>query len=475
MIANLYKKDKMSTFSYEKMSLFDIFNTMKRSFKNLLISWKNHRERKPLIIRGARQVGKTYILKEFGKDFFPKSHYFNFEKDGNLAKIFEYDLNPKRILNELNFRLNKSIDVKSDLVIFDEIQACPKALTSLKYFNEDIPELALCSAGSLLGIHLGNASYPVGKVDMLTMFPMSFEEFLLAVGDKRYLELLQQVTIALQADKKNKIDLYIPDSAHEHLWAQLKIYFVTGGLPEVVKTYVDNQENLYHALQASREKQEQLIIAYNADMAKHSGKVNAMHIDRIWKSIPSQLAQSQDGSAKKFKFKGVIPGVSRFDRLANGIDWLEAAGLIIKIPITKSGNLPFSAYIKENTFKLLCFDVGILGAMSGLSPEVILNYDYGSYKGYFAENYVAQEFLYCGKKLFSWEEGASEVEFLLEEAGKVIPVEVKSGWITKAKSLRSFMEKYHPPYQLIFSAKNLHIDMAGHTCFYPLYLSGCFF
>lgn len=433
---------------------------MKRTFIHLLSAWKNRKDRKPLIIRGARQTGKTFILNEFGRDYFPRYHYFNFEKDGSLAQIFDYDLNPQRIINELNFRLNQAINLEEDLVIFDEIQACPRALSSLKYFNEDLPKLALCSAGSLLGIHLNESSFPVGKVDMLSMHPMSFIEFLEANGDERYVKLIKQ-----------KPQGEIPESIHSYLWSQLKIYFVIGGLPEVIKIYLNKKANSYEALQAAREKQEQLIIAYQADMAKHSGKVNAMHLDRLWNSIPAQLAQAQDGSVHKFKFKDVIPGISRYDRLVTAIDWLDAAGLIIKIPISKSGHLPFSAYTKENTFKLLCFDVGILGALSGLSPQVILNYDYGSYKGYFAENFVAQELLLTRKKLYSWEEGESEIEFLLEFDGVTIPVEVKSGFSTKAKSLQSFKEKYRPPFQIILSAKNYSFNQARKTYFYPLYFT----
>jgi uncharacterized protein len=435
---------------------------MKRSFIHLLSNWKASSDRKPLIVRGARQTGKTYILNEFGKNYFPNYHYFNFEKDGSLSALFEYDLNPKRIINELNFRLKHAMDLKHDLVIFDEIQSCPRALSSLKYFNEDLPELALCSAGSLLGIHLNNtSSFPVGKVDMLYMHPMSFSEFLEANGDERYVKIIQQ----FPSDA-------LPESVHAYLWNQLKIYFIIGGLPEVIKIYLNNKDHLYQALLAARKKQDQLIIAYHADMAKHSGKVNSMHLERVWNSIPVQLAQSQDGSAHKFKFKDVVPGASRYDRLVSSIDWLEAAGLVIKIPISKTGNLPFSAYVKENAFKLLCFDVGILGALSGLSPQVILDYDDGSYKGYFAENFVAQELLLTRNKLFCWEEGESELEFLLEERGKVIPVEVKSGWSTKAKSLQSFKEKYRPIYQIIFSAKNFFFDQGRKTYYLPLYFSG---
>lgn len=431
---------------------------MKRQFIHALAAWKEKEDRKPLIIRGARQTGKTYILQEFGKSYFSRYHYFNFEDDGSLASLFEYDLNAKRIFNELNFRLNFAIDPKKDLVIFDEIQACPRALSSLKYFHENLPELALCSAGSLLGIHLSDSPFPVGKVDMLTMHPLSFIEFLEANGDERYGERLRAFEL--------------PEGMHDYLWNQLKIYFITGGLPEVVKIYMRHKDNLFSALQKVREKQEELIVAYHADMAKHSGKVNAMHLDRIWNAIPTQLAQSQDGSAKKFKFKDVIPGTSRYDRLATGFDWLEAAGLLIKIPICKSARLPFSAYTRENMFKLLCFDVGILGALSGLSPQVILNYDYGSYKGYFAENFVAQELSLTKKKLFSWEEGEAELEFLLEEKGIIIPLEVKSGNSTRAKSLQSFKQKYQPQLQIILSAKPFSFDKTRKIYHYPLYCSG---
>lgn len=454
------------------MSCLYIIWHMRRLFTEQLAAWKQNPHRKPLIVRGARQVGKTYLLREFGNVYFPRYHYFNFEKDGALAKIFEPDLNPIRIISELCFRQNSPIDIANDFVIFDEIQACPRALTSLKYFNEDLPALALATAGSLLGIHLGATSYPVGKVDMLTMHPMSFEEFILATKDLRHIEAMQTLKVAMTGREENKPAEPLPSIIHDSLWEQLKIYFIIGGLPEVIKSYLEKRENLFEALDTAREKQLQLVIAYNADMAKHSGKVNAMHLDRIWKAVPTQLAQSQDGSAHKFVFKDVLPGINRYERLAGGIDWLEAAGLVIKIPITNSAQLPLSAYTKENRFKLLCFDIGILGAMSGLSPRVILDYSYGSYKGYFAENFVAQEFTNSGFNCFSWEEGDAEVEFLLEHEGKPLPIEVKSGWRIKSKSLQSFRQKYHPPYQIIVSANNFSYDSRTDAHHYPLYVAG---
>ncbi len=435
---------------------------MRRVIEQQLVEWKEKPDRKPLILKGVRQSGKTFTLLAFGKMYFSKVHYVNFEKDAHYASAFEQDLDPQRLIRELGFYLNTDIDIHRDLVIFDEIQACAKALTSLKYFCEDLPELAICSAGSLLGVYLGPVSFPVGKVDMLEMHPMSFEEFLEAVGDHRSVEYLQSVT------RETKIS----DLVHHHLWTQLKYYFVVGGLPEVITIFVKYQTDHYVALTKVREKQEALGLMYNADMAKHSGKVNAMHIDRVWKAVPHQMMSAQDGSALKFKFREVVPGVERYTQLAGPIDWLHAVGLVLKVPICNTGQLPFSAYTKENVFKLYMFDIGMLGAMSGLPPKTILDYDFGTYKGYFAENFVAQELTYQGRsRLFSWQESRAELEFMLEHNGDILPIEVKSGWVTKNKSLNKFAEKYNAAYRTIISANNLLIDEKNKLHQYPLYLA----
>jgi len=438
---------------------------MDRDLLNNLKTWKNSVSRKPLVLSGARQVGKTYTLKHFGENFFPSCHYINFEIDETLSNIFEKDLKPKRIIQELNFYLDSPINLESDLLILDEIQECPRALSSLKYFCELMPEMAVCAAGSLLGIHLGESSFPVGKVDYLKMNPMGFFEFLDGTGQTRYGDYLKHF---MGEDA-------VPEVIHQHLWEQLKIYFVVGGLPEMVKLYADNRTDLYSAMKLVRQRQSDLIRDYSADIAKHSGKQNAMHMERIWKNVPSQLAREQDGSASKFRFKGVVPGISGYSRLAGAIDWLTSAGLIIKMPIVNSGNLPFLAHMKENTFKLFCFDVGILGALSLLPPKNIIDYDYGSYKGYFAENFVAQEFKFSGNEnICSWRERRAEVEFLKEENGNVYPIEVKSGWVTQAKSLKVFSQKYKPPYRTIMSAKNIHIDAKNRIHHHPLYLASKF-
>lgn len=436
---------------------------MKRDIFNKLQEWSLKPRRKPLILRGARQVGKTYILREFGTRNFTRYHYVNFEKTKEVASIFEETLDPKKIIQRLRFILDTSIDIHKELLIFDEIQECPKALTSLKYFSEDMPELALCSAGSLLGVHLTPVSFPVGKVDTLFMYPMSFREFLLALQEERSLEYLEELS-------KLKP---LPQVVHEHLWQRLKWYFVTGGLPEVVDSFRREKDNLYVACTNARKIQKELIIAYNADMAKHAGKINSMHLDRLFHAIPEQLAKSQDGTAKKFIFKDAVPGINRFDRLSGVIDWLEKAGLIIKVKIVHSALLPFTAHTQENMFKLLLFDVGILGALSELEPKTILDQDYGSYKGYFAENYVAEELLSSGNDhLYSWQGRTAEVEFLLQLDKDAIPVEVKSGNSTHAKSLQVFAQKYLPPFRVLLSAQNVKFDERSSTHYFPLYAAG---
>jgi predicted AAA+ superfamily ATPase len=438
---------------------------MKRFIIQALTDWQKRSNRKPLIVKGVRQIGKTYILKEFGRTFFPAYHYINFEHNKKAATLFEHDLDPKRIVDDLSFLIDTKIDIKNDLIIFDEIQACPPALTSLKYFAEQLPELALCCAGSLLGLHLSDTSFPVGKVDLLRMFPMNFAEFLLAIDDQKSLDYLNEF----------KFTNNFSSIVHDHLWNQFKIYLITGGLPEIIQTYMNYKNNLFEAFTQVRLKQNELIYGYYADIAKHSGKINAMHIDRVWRSVPAQLAQSQDGSGKRFQFKGIIAGIDRYQRLANVFDWLLAAELIIKVPIVEHIELPLLAYTEESRFKLYLFDVGILGALADLSPKLILDYDYGTYKGYFAENFVAQEFIAKGiSYLYSWQHNRSEIEFLRVFNEHVIPIEVKSGWVTRNQSLNKYAEKYHPLYRVVFSAKKPNIDIQNKYQEYPLYMANWF-
>ena len=438
---------------------------MKRLITTELVKWKEKKRRKPLLLQGARQVGKTYVLQEFGRNNFAKIHYLNFEEQEQLISLFNGDLNPHRIVQDLSLFLNESIDLQQDLLVLDEIQQCPRSLTSLKYFAEKMPELAVCAAGSLLGVHLGESSFPVGKVDELQMLPMRFEEFLMAGPNKMLFDIFNAVS-----DSNPLSEL-----AHAKLWDEFKLYLITGGLPEIVATFMDGRNEQFSALQEVREIQNRLLSEYIADMAKHCGKQNAMHLERLWRNIPAQLGRDQNGSSSKFTFKGVIPGVKGYERLVGTIDWLAAAGLIIRLPIVNSGLLPFTAYSRENYFKLFVFDVGILGALSNLPLKTILDYQYGTYKGYYAENFVAQEFIAANRENSAcWREKRAEVEFLCEVDGSVIPVEIKSGWVTQAKSLGVFAEKYSPSYCAVFSARNMGVNQEAKRYYYPLYLASKF-
>jgi len=438
---------------------------MKRLIRNDFEAWRESRTRKPLLVQGARQVGKTYAIREFGQTAFTRCHYINFEEQAQFVPVFDGDLSPVRIVQDLALILNTPIERQADLLFFDEIQQCPRALTSLKYFAERMPEMAVCAAGSLLGVHLGESSFPVGKVDELRMHPMTFEEFLLAGANP----MLHEAFASIRALAP------LSETLHAKLWEEFKFYLVTGGLPEVVAAFLSRRDDLFAAFQEVRAVQTRLTSDYVADMAKHCGKQNAMHLERLWRNVPAQLGRDQSGSAPKFVFKDVLPGIRGYERLAGAIDWLTAAGLVVRLPIANSGLLPFPAYEKESCFKLFVFDVGILGALSRLPVKSVLDYDYGTYKGFYAENFVAQEFRACRRdNLACWREGRAEVEFIAEVDGAVIPVEVKSGWVTQAKSLKAFADKYHPPFSAVLSGRNLGADPHLGKHYYPLYLASRF-
>ncbi len=438
---------------------------MKRIIAKELDAWRLRHNRKPLLLHGTRQVGKTYSLQEFGKEKFRKYHYVNFEETENFITLFANDLQPKRIIQDLELLLNEPINIDLDLLILDEVQQCPRALTSLKYFAEKMPELALCAAGSLLGVHLGEGSFPVGKIEELHMPPLTFEEFLCAGPNTMLHDAFNSITESGS----------ISDTLHEKLWEEFKLYLVTGGLPEVVAAFMRKRDDRLIAFRDVREIQTRLVSEYIADMAKHCGKQNAMHLERLWRNIPAQLGRDQNGTSSKFTFKNVIPGIKGLDGLVGTIDWLVAAGLVIRLPIVNSGQLPFTAYEKDNMFKLFVFDVGILGALSRLPVTTILDYDYGTYKGYYAENFIIQELLLSHRDhLACWRERRAEVEFICEVDGAVIPIEVKSGWVTQAKSLKVFADKYLPPYSTLFSARNLRLDSQSKRHNYPLYLASKF-
>jgi predicted AAA+ superfamily ATPase len=455
------KSTKYIIFYWQKVLCCGILFHMKREIASKLTIWKNSTPRKPLILRGARQVGKTYSLKEFGQREFKNYHYLNFEEDERISRIFEGDLRPQRIIEELRFYLNHNIDPAQDLVIFDEIQRCGRALTSLKYFCEEMPTLAVCAAGSLLGTVLNVDSFPVGKVIFLDMYPMNFAEFLEGTGEE---------TLSLLLNSHDIHEAY-PVLAHERLWELWKHYLVVGGLPSVVFAYASDRSNLFETGMRVRKIQRDLFSAYHADIAKHSGKANALHVERLWSNIPVQLARAIDGSAPKFRFKEAISGIRGYERLSGPIHWLKSAGLIIQLFTIEKAAVPLSAFASDNSFKLYMFDVGMLGAISDIHPATILQYGFGSYQGYVAENFVAQELLSAGVAgLYCWMGKTSEIEFLVSSSHGIIPVEVKSGKVVHSKSLAIYEERYHPDRSYILSARNS--ERKGKPCMVPLYAAG---
>ncbi len=427
---------------------------MKRFLTQKLLLWKNLKKRKPLMINGARQVGKTYLVEQFGQNYFKKVITVDFKEDTGVHGIFEKNLNSDKIINEMSIYLDVDIDLKKDLIFFDEIQNCPRALTSLKYFYKYYPDAYVCCAGSLLGVGLNPGDFPVGKISTLNLYPMTFYEFLISMGESKLLEVIKTKDFS--------------KSIHEKTWELLKIFFVTGGLPEVVSTYIENVKQPNVAFKQCRQLQKELFENYLNDISKHSGKIKAVRIEAAFKSVPAQLAK--ETRSKKFKFNGVLDNNSKFSYLQGPIEWLEKAGLVYKTLICNKAASPLLGYTSDNTFGLYMFDIGILGAVNNLSYKSILSGDYGSYKGYFAENFVLNE-LICnsGEDLFSWKEKQSQLEFLIDNQGEIIPVEVKSGINIRARSLREYIKKYHPETSYILSG--LPPGKKDNVTYLPLYLA----
>jgi predicted AAA+ superfamily ATPase len=440
-----------------------MYPPMRRTFEQTLIKWKEAPARKPLLLQGARQTGKTWILETFGKKEFGDNVIFlDFSKNPEHATLFEASLDPKRILTALSIEFSRDIQPENTLLVFDEVQLCPNALTSLKYFCESLPDAYVCASGSLLGVGLTEQNFPVGKVQREVLHPMSFFEFLDAAGEQILRKALEEAANAISE---------IPPSVHAKAFALFKEFMICGGLPEPVSVYLKYRETPVAAHQKTRELQRELIQSYLDDIAKHSGSVNAMRIAALFNDIPGQLARENTG-AKKFRFKGVLPGRSSYAELSDPLQWLQSAGLIHRIPICRKLRTPLAPYAEKNSFMLYLFDIGILGAMLHLAPAVIYKYDFGQFKGFLAENAVLVEMISAGiNPVYTWRGVTSEIEFLVEDQDQFIPVEVKAGINTKAKSLRVFRETYHPERELLFSGKGT--NQQDHALIHaPVYLAG---
>lgn len=435
---------------------------MNRFFWNELLAWKNQPSRKPLLLQGARQVGKTWILKEFGRREFDHLVLLDFAKDKSLAGFFNGDLKPDRILTDLSVYLGQHIDLAKTLLVFDEIQHCPEALTSLKYFHEAHPGAWICASGSLLGLGLSEQNFPVGNVQRAWLRPMNFFEFLEALDEKPLRDLLTG-----SARKR----FAIAPPIHAKAFSLLKEYMITGGLPEVVDHYRANREDRPAAFRAARTLQKELIDSYLDDIAKHAGKLSAVKIAALFNNIPVQLARETKGM-RKFFFKDAAPGAASYAALEGPLEWLVKAGLIYRVPVCRTVRQPLKAHAEPNAFMLYLFDTGILGAMLELDPGLIHRYDFGQFKGFLAESFVIQELMSEDQgTVFTWRGKTAEIEFLISAGGEIIPVEVKSGLNTKAKSMNVYREKYHPAHAVLLSGQGAN-QLDDGLLHAPLYLAG---
>lgn len=393
-----------------------------------LYRWKESRRRKPLIIQGARQVGKTWLMKEFGRSAYRDMIYINFDSNSRMAELFASDLNTDRLIMGIELYAGKKIDPGSTLLIFDEVQEVPRALSSLKYFYENAPQYHIICAGSLLGIALHEGtSFPVGKVDFLELYPLSFREFLMAVTGIQFAKLLDsQDYKMITSFKQTYIEAF-------------KQYYFIGGMPEAVKNFTEERD-FYEV----REVQKRILEAYEQDFSKHAPLEIVPKIRMVWNSIPSQLAKEN----KKFLY-GLVREGGRAKEYETAIMWLCDCGLVYKIERVKGGGIPLKAYVDQKAFKLFVVDVGLLGCMTGLSPKILLDGNdlFTEFKGALTEQYVCQQ-LKTLENLsiyyYTNDRGSCEVDFVVDTGERTVPVEVKAEVNLKAKSLKTYYEKYQP-------------------------------
>ena len=422
-----------------------------------LKKWKTSPHRKPLLVTGIRQCGKTYLLKKFGEAYFEDVAYFYFEGNVRLSSVFKADFDTNRIIDELSIISHKKITPEKTLIIFDEIQACPEALTSLKYFCETMPEQHIVCAGSLLGVALkrNNISFPVGKVDRLKMYPLSFKEFLIASGHKSLLDGLL----------KYKPDDSLPELYTTTLTKELKYYYLVGGLPEVVARWIET-----HDFSEVASLQDNILEDYASDFSKYAPNIDVPKINWIWDSVPVQLARENN----KFFFSHVKQG-KRSKDLEDALEWLANAGLVNKLDLVSTPELPLAFNADAGYFKVYMADVGLLCRRCGLTADTVLSDSpyYKNFKGALTENFVLNELVHIGLSPYFWRsDNTAELDFIFEYQNKIIPVEAKAEIHTRAKSYSLFCKKYKPQTGFKLSLKNIGINYsdATKTISLPLYL-----
>ena len=429
---------------------------MERKIVKNLLAWKNNPRRQPLLLQGARQVGKTYILLSFGKKYYKNVLYLSMEESREISAIFERDLNPERIIRELAALNGQSVFPGETLLILDEIQACENALASLKYFAERAPQYHVIAAGSLPGVAMKRVKYafPVGKTDMLRMYPLDFEEFLVAIGRANIGKLIRE--------SYNNMTSF---SLHDTAMDLYKIYLAIGGMPRAVYEYTESHDFDYvKALLAT------LNDSYIADMAKYAVPHETIRIMAAWSSVPAQLAKENH----KFQYK-IIKSGARAKDYEVALDWLEAAGMINKCIHATEGKMPVSAYAENEIFKVYMVDTGLLCSKYNIPFNTILYSSNGfeGFKGALAENYVMQALVTNGIKPYYWSsQGRAEVDFIFQDKrGNIIPLEVKSAENVRSKSLRYYTDKYNPEYSIRISGKNFGFE--NNIKSIPLYAAFC--
>lgn len=429
---------------------------MERKIVKRLIEWMNSSRRMPLLIYGARQVGKTYTALTFGKQYYKNTVYFNMEGSTEIASIFERDLNPQRIIQELAAKSGQTIFKGDTLIIFDEIQSCERALTSLKYFCEEAPEYHIIAAGSLLGVALNREKYsfPVGKVNMMTLYPLDFEEFLWAIDNKRLCEIIQDC-----------YDNDSPNSLHDTAMDLYKTYLVVGGMPRAVMEYAETKD--FDFVMAA---QKNLNDAYIADMAKYATPEETTKIMAAWTSVPAQLAKENH----KFQYKVIKSGARAYE-YETSLDWMKTAGIINQCIRITEGNMPLSAYADHTSFKVYMVDTGLLCSKFDIAASAVLHNppSFDGFKGALAENYVMQALVSNEIFPYYWSSpGKAELDFVFQDRqGNIIPLECKSAGNVRSKSLKLFRSLYETPYAIRVSAKNFGFENEIRSI--PLYALFC--
>lgn len=426
---------------------------MKRKILDQLQKWKNGGCKKPFMIIGARQVGKTYIVDRFCKEQFSEYLYINLERDESIRSIFEETIDPGLIVRQIGFIRKKPVDVEKTIIFVDEIQVSERAITSLKYFAEADEDYKIVVAGSLLGVALNRFqnSYPVGKVKRAYMYPMDFEEFLWA---NEHYDLAEEIRSCYDADRK------MLEAVHRQLITYYKDYLYVGGMPESVLSYleVDGDLNYY-----SNEVKRDILEDYMADMNKYTTTVEAIKVKQVFESIPYQLGRDNN----KFSYK-LVAESGKKAVYGSSIEWLLSSHLASRATMIETPRLPLKRYHKENMFKIYMGDVGLLSEMAEMTPYDFQSSDSKLFSGMLTENYVAQTFVALGESLYYWRSGNSaEVDFLVNINGEIIPIEVKASTNTKSKALKTYVEKYSPSYAIRVSAKNF--GWTGGIKSVPLY------